>query len=199
MLSSHNNNSFSSNPPSSSSSSLSSASHDHLVYGSASSASSSLVMVQKVRDVSEDVINSADQFLREALQNPWERLSAVQILTQGKLSAPHILRIQKVINYVVEKMVVDKPLDNMDIDGTFAAGLLVGQLQHPAIGGDGSFWLKPWQKLKPFIEILCNNQIFPSRSLLLVECKRVKIAINFCFCYPRKNHDESFGFLFTLF
>ncbi|CAL5404220.1 unnamed protein product [Camellia sinensis] len=79
MLSSHNNNSFSSNPPSSSSSSLSSASHDHLVYGSASSASSSLVMVQKVGDVSEDVINSVDQFLREALQNPRERLSVLRM------------------------------------------------------------------------------------------------------------------------
>ncbi|GMP25254.1 hypothetical protein CsSME_00002209 [Camellia sinensis var. sinensis] len=75
MLSSHNNNSFSSNPPSSSSSSFSSASHDHLVDGSASSASSSLVIVQKVGDVSKDVINSVDQFLREALQNPQERLS----------------------------------------------------------------------------------------------------------------------------
>ncbi|KAI8023314.1 hypothetical protein LOK49_LG03G03581 [Camellia lanceoleosa] len=70
MLSFHNNNSFSSNLPSSSS--LSSASHDHLVYGSASS---SLVMVQKVRDISEDVINFVDQFLREALQNPRGRLS----------------------------------------------------------------------------------------------------------------------------
>ncbi|CAL5323518.1 unnamed protein product [Camellia sinensis] len=141
MLSSHNNNSFSSNPPSSSSSSsfLSSASHDRLVYGSASLASSSLVMVQKVGDISEDVINSVDQFLREALQNPRERLSTVMY-------------------YVVEKMVLDKPLDNMDIDGTFAPGLPVGQLQHPTIGGDGSFRLKPWQKLKPSIEILCNNQ-----------------------------------------
>nr|GEW03191.1 WD repeat-containing protein 48 [Tanacetum cinerariifolium] len=31
--------------------------------------------------------------------------SAAQILTQGKLSAPRILRIHKVVNYVVEKMV----------------------------------------------------------------------------------------------
>ncbi|KAF5945096.1 hypothetical protein HYC85_015324 [Camellia sinensis] len=84
--------------------------------------------------------------------------SAVQILTQGKLSAPRILRIHKVINYVVEKMVPDKPLDNMDTDGTFAPGLPVGQLQHSTLGGDGSFRLKPWQKLKPSIEILCNNQ-----------------------------------------
>ncbi|KAI8024581.1 WD repeat-containing protein 48 [Camellia lanceoleosa] len=95
--------------------------------------------------------------------------SAVQILTQGKLSAPRILRIHKVINYVVEKMVPDKPLDNMDTDGTFAAGLPVGQLQHPTVGGDGSFRLKPWQKLKPSIEILCNNQILsPDMSLATV-------------------------------
>ncbi|KAL7234922.1 hypothetical protein ACSBR1_018400 [Camellia fascicularis] len=87
--------------------------------------------------------------------------SAVQILTQGKLSAPRILRMYKVINYVVEKMVLDKPLDNTD--GTFAPGLPGGQLQHPAIGGDGSFrsGLKPWQKIKPSIEILCNNQVLP--------------------------------------
>ncbi|KAJ7978062.1 WD repeat-containing protein [Quillaja saponaria] len=88
--------------------------------------------------------------------------STVQILTQGKLSAPRILRIHKVINYVVEKMVLDKPLDNLNSDGTFAPGLAGGQLQHPA-GGDGSFrsGLKPWQKLRPSIEILCNNQVLP--------------------------------------
>ncbi|GJR62777.1 WD repeat-containing protein 48 [Tanacetum coccineum] len=90
--------------------------------------------------------------------------SAAQILTQGKLSAPRILRIHKVfsvllfllsfsnlgsgdnekngvINYVVEKMVLDKPLDSLSGDGTF-------------VPGSGS---KPW-KLKPSIEILCNNQ-----------------------------------------
>lgn len=57
-------------------------------------------------------------------------------------------------------MVLDKPLDSMDPDGTFAPGLTGGQLQHPAVGGDGSFrsGLKSWQKLKPSIEILCNNQ-----------------------------------------
>ncbi|KAK9293069.1 hypothetical protein L1049_021053 [Liquidambar formosana] len=86
--------------------------------------------------------------------------SAVQILTQGKLSAPRILRVHKVVNYVIEKMVLDKPLDGVNTDGTFAPGLAGGQLQHSAVGGDGSFrtGLKPWQKLKPSIEILCNNQ-----------------------------------------
>ncbi|CBI34238.3 unnamed protein product, partial [Vitis vinifera] len=86
--------------------------------------------------------------------------STVQILTQGKLSAPRILRIHKVVNYVVEKMVLDKPMDSVNPDGTFAPGLPGGQSQHSAVGGDGSFrsGLKPWQKLKPSIEILCNNQ-----------------------------------------
>ncbi|GFY92006.1 transducin/WD40 repeat-like superfamily protein [Actinidia rufa] len=86
--------------------------------------------------------------------------STVQILTQGKLSAPRILRIHKVINYVVEKMVLDKPLDSLNSDGTLAPGQPGGQAQHPSVGGDGSFrsGLKPWQKLKPSIEILCNNQ-----------------------------------------
>ncbi|KAK3005843.1 hypothetical protein RJ639_015776 [Escallonia herrerae] len=83
--------------------------------------------------------------------------SAAQILTQGKLSAPRILRIHKVVNYVVEKMVLDKPLDSISSDGNFVPG---GQLQHSAVGGDGSFrsGLKSLHKLKPSIEILCNNQ-----------------------------------------
>lgn len=50
-------------------------------------------------------------------------------------------------------MVVEKPLDSLIND----AG---GQLPLPFVG-DGSFksmGLKPWQKLKPSVEILCNNQ-----------------------------------------
>lgn len=60
-------------------------------------------------------------------------------------------------------MVLEKPLDSVNSDGT--AG---GQVTHPAIGGDGIFrtGLKPWQKLKPSIEILCNNQA----------------SSDFCFC-----------------
>jgi hypothetical protein len=56
-------------------------------------------------------------------------------------------------------MVLDKPLDNVNPDGTFAPGLAGGQLQHSVVG-DGSFrsGLKPWQKLRSSIEILCNNQ-----------------------------------------
>ncbi|KAI3724512.1 hypothetical protein L2E82_36292 [Cichorium intybus] len=72
--------------------------------------------------------------------------STAQILTQGKLSAPRILRIHKVVNYVVEKMVLDKSSDTLISDGT----------------------LKPW-KLKPSIEILCNNQVLaPEMSLATV-------------------------------
>ncbi|KAF5463509.1 hypothetical protein F2P56_019415 [Juglans regia] len=96
--------------------------------------------------------------------------STVQILTQGKLSAPRILRIQKVVNYVIEKMVLDKPVDGINTDGTFASGLVGGQLTHTVVG-DGSFrsGFKPWQKLKPAIEILCNNQVLsPDMSLATV-------------------------------
>ncbi|XP_058077048.1 uncharacterized protein LOC131225526 [Magnolia sinica] len=96
--------------------------------------------------------------------------STIQVLTQGKLSAPRILRIHKVINYVVEKMVLDKPMDGGNSDGTFTSALPGGQSQLPIIG-DGSFrsGLKPWQKLKPSIEILCNNQVLsPEMSLATV-------------------------------
>ncbi|KAH1033075.1 hypothetical protein J1N35_045249 [Gossypium stocksii] len=85
--------------------------------------------------------------------------TAVQILTQGKLSAPRILRINKVVNYVVEKMVLDKPIDTGSTDGSLAPGH-GGQLQHSAVA-DGSFksGLKPWPKSRPSVEILCNNQV----------------------------------------
>jgi len=63
---------------------------------------------------------------------------------------------------VVEKLVLDnKPLDNLHADGNFAPGLAGSQSQLPVVG-DGSFrsgsGLKPWQKLRPSIEILCCNQ-----------------------------------------
>lgn len=95
--------------------------------------------------------------------------SAVQILTQGKLSAPRILRMHKVVNYVIEKLVLDKPIDSLNTDGTYAAGL-GAQPQHSA-SGEGSLrsGLKPWQKLRPSIEILCNNQVLsPEMSLATV-------------------------------
>ncbi|KAL3626799.1 hypothetical protein CASFOL_022684 [Castilleja foliolosa] len=93
--------------------------------------------------------------------------STAQILTQGKLSAPRILRIHKVVNYVVEKMVLDKPMDIMNGDGTFAPGMPGGHIAIPAVG-EGSFrsGLKPFQKLKPSIEIMCNNQVLPPEMSL---------------------------------
>ncbi|KAI4350029.1 hypothetical protein L6164_010557 [Bauhinia variegata] len=97
--------------------------------------------------------------------------STIQILTQGKLSAPRILRIHKVINYVVEKMVLDKPLDSLNADSSFAPGIAGSQSLNQAVG-DGSFrsGLKPWQKLRPSIEILCNNQVLsPDMSLATVK------------------------------
>ncbi|CAJ1961000.1 unnamed protein product [Sphenostylis stenocarpa] len=93
--------------------------------------------------------------------------SSVQILTQGKLSAPRILRIHKVINYVIEKMVLDKPLDNLSAESSFPLGLTGSQSQHQEVG-DGSFrsGFQPWQKLRPSIEILCNNQVLSSEMSL---------------------------------
>ncbi|KEH43052.1 putative transcription factor WD40-like family [Medicago truncatula] len=96
--------------------------------------------------------------------------SNVQIHTQGKLSAPRILKIQKVINYVIEKLVLDKPLDSVNADGSFPPGIAGSQLQHQTVG-DGSFrsGVRPWQKVRPSIEILCNNQILsPEMSLATV-------------------------------
>ncbi|KAK4759377.1 hypothetical protein SAY87_022508 [Trapa incisa] len=83
--------------------------------------------------------------------------STVQILTQGKLSAPRILKIQKVVSYVLEKLVLDKPLDNIGSEGT-----LRGALQHSAfIDGSTRAVLKEIPRFKPSIEILCNTQVLP--------------------------------------
>ncbi|KAJ4882279.1 Transducin/WD40 repeat-like superfamily protein [Raphanus sativus] len=73
-----------------------------------------------------------------------------KVVTLGKLSAPRILRVHKVTNYVVEKMVLDSPLDSLPLDGG----------PQPLFAGNGLLpsGSKPWQKLKPSIEILCNNQ-----------------------------------------
>lgn len=67
-------------------------------------------------------------------------------------------------------MVLDKPLDSLNSDG--AAGMSGGQVTHPANGGDGIFrtGLKPWQKLKPSIEILCCNQASLDFCLCCVGC-----------------------------
>jgi len=64
-------------------------------------------------------------------------------------------------------MVLDKPLDSLNADGNFAPGLTGSQSQHQTVG-DGSFrsGFKPWQKLRPSIEILCSNQA----SNMLLTC-----------------------------
>ncbi|XP_073149654.1 uncharacterized protein [Henckelia pumila] len=84
--------------------------------------------------------------------------STGQILSQGKLHAPRILRIHKVVNYILEKMVLEKPLENINVDGASAPAMTGGLV------GDGSFHSgsKPLQKHQPPIEILCNNQVLPT-------------------------------------
>uniref|UniRef100_A0A0D9XX69 Uncharacterized protein n=1 Tax=Leersia perrieri TaxID=77586 RepID=A0A0D9XX69_9ORYZ len=79
-------------------------------------------------------------------------------ITQGKLSAPRILRIHKVANYVVEKL--DRPLDG-NADSTFAMGLTSGQPQFSALDSSSRLGLKPWQKLKPSV-------LLPEMSLATV-------------------------------
>ncbi|CAH8335607.1 unnamed protein product [Eruca vesicaria subsp. sativa] len=76
--------------------------------------------------------------------------SNVQVVTLGKLSAPQILRVHKVTNYVVEKMIL------MQEDHSNC-------LQKNGLLPTGS---KPWQKLRPSIEILCNNQVLPTEMSL---------------------------------
>ncbi|KAI0511773.1 hypothetical protein KFK09_012405 [Dendrobium nobile] len=95
--------------------------------------------------------------------------SNVQVLTQGKLSAPRILRVHKVVNYVIEKMVLDKPLEAGNPDGQFGLVPGPGQSQLASLGDSSLRALKSWQKRKPSIEILCNNQVLsPDMSLATV-------------------------------
>lgn len=56
-------------------------------------------------------------------------------------------------------MVLDKPLDSGNAQGSFPPGIAGSNLQNQT-AGDDSFrsGFKPWQKLRPSIEILCNNQ-----------------------------------------
>ncbi|CAM0950116.1 unnamed protein product [Alopecurus aequalis] len=89
-------------------------------------------------------------------------------ITQGKLSAPRILRVLKVANYVVEKLVLEKPLDGSP-DSTFGMGLASGPSPLSALDSSSRLGLKSWQKLKPSVEILCNNQVLsPEMSLATV-------------------------------
>lgn len=54
---------------------------------------------------------------------------------------------------MLEKMVLNRPLDILDNDiAPFTGGSLIGD--GPLRGGS-----KLWPKLKPTVEILCNNQV----------------------------------------
>ncbi|KAL9235101.1 hypothetical protein vseg_009894 [Gypsophila vaccaria] len=97
--------------------------------------------------------------------------SAGQILTQGKLSAPRILRIHKVITHVIEKIVLEKSLEDVAGEPTVSPGAAGSPLQNSGAAGDDSIrtGLRPWQRLKTSIEILCNNQVLsPDMSLATV-------------------------------
>ena len=65
--------------------------------------------------------------------------------------------VVQVANYVVEKLVLDKPLDGGS-DSAFVMGLTSAQSQLSALDSSSRLGLKSWQKTKPCIEILCNNQ-----------------------------------------
>ncbi|KAK4767557.1 hypothetical protein SAY86_015307 [Trapa natans] len=85
--------------------------------------------------------------------HPCEGLT-VQMLTQGKLNAPRILRIHKVVTYVIEKMAQDRQSDGLG--GEDAPGLPLRQS-----ASDGPRGLKANPKFKSLIEIWCNNQVLP--------------------------------------
>ncbi|CAH2055060.1 unnamed protein product [Thlaspi arvense] len=102
--------------------------------------------------------------------------SNVQVVTLGKLSAPRILRVHKVTNYVVEKMVLDNldnPLDSLAIDG---AGVSGGPQQLFAGNGLLQSGSKPWQKLRPSIEIICNNQASQASTIFDVLSPEMSLA-----------------------
>lgn len=97
--------------------------------------------------------------------HPYEG-TTVQVLTQGKLSAPRILQINKVINYVLEKMVLDKPPEEGSTDAVSSSSHGSSQ-QHTANGGGFRTGIRVWQqKTKPEVEILCNQQVLPPEMSL---------------------------------
>jgi WD repeat-containing protein 48 len=94
--------------------------------------------------------------------------TSLQILTQGKLSAPRILRMHKVANYVLEKLVPDRPLEDSASEGVSTAGQ---QGSQQAVGnsyGSHRPGSRVWQQpVKPVVEVLCNNQVFAMEWSLL--------------------------------
>ncbi|CAK9201146.1 unnamed protein product [Sphagnum troendelagicum] len=92
--------------------------------------------------------------------------TSLQILTQGKLSAPRILRMHKVANYVLEKLVPDRPLEDSASEGVSTAGQ---QGSQQAVGnsyGSHRPGSRVWQPVKPVVEVLCNNQVLPPEMSL---------------------------------
>lgn len=94
--------------------------------------------------------------------HPYEG-STSPVLTQGKLSAPRILRINKVINYVLERLVLDRPADETSSSQSSSH-------QHTANGGSLKSGTRVWQVgTKPEVEIFCNQQMLrPEMSLATV-------------------------------
>ncbi|CAM6097082.1 unnamed protein product [Calypogeia fissa] len=92
---------------------------------------------------------------------PFEGTS-LQGLTQGKLSAPRILRIHKVVNYVLEKLVIDRPLDENGSETTSTSGHGGNHQTGNGYGSSRHTSQRAWQQpARPVVEILCNNQVLP--------------------------------------
>ncbi|CAM6010791.1 unnamed protein product [Sphagnum balticum] len=110
--------------------------------------------------------------------------TSLQILTQGKLSAPRILRMHKVVNYVLEKLVIDKPLED-SVSETSTTGR---QGSQQAVG-NGYVPFRPgsrvWQQpVKPVVEIVCNDQVLPlEMSLATVRAYIWKKPEDLCLQY----------------
>lgn len=84
---------------------------------------------------------------------------------------------------MIEKMVLDKPIDAGSSDGSFGLGLSTGQPQLSSIADSYvRSGIKPWQKLKPSIEILCNNQVSSEKL------SRMGLQ-GFVFCSRTESHE----------
>ncbi|MCO5554975.1 hypothetical protein L7F22_008515 [Adiantum nelumboides] len=86
--------------------------------------------------------------------------SIAPVITQGKLSAPRILRINKVINYVLERLVLERPPEESSASHSSSQ-------QHTVNGGSSRSSMKTWQLgMRPEIEIFCNQQLLRSEMSL---------------------------------
>ncbi|KAH7285283.1 hypothetical protein KP509_33G020800 [Ceratopteris richardii] len=100
--------------------------------------------------------------------HPYEG-TTVQVQTQGKLTAPRVLRIHKVITYVHERIVLDKLLvdSNTDSLGTSASNNFQPETLNVK---DSRPSTRYWHEKTGFnIDILCNNQVLrPDMTLATV-------------------------------